>query len=206
MNEQGTSKDAVADILSEAIAAVSAADVPAELKEAAFSKAVDVIMARRTAETPARMETVASTPAPAASAVTANRSTPADDAVGRIAARLRLDREIVADVFDEADGKIDVIVPQRKLAAGKSPATKQLATLVAAARQGADIEEWTDADEIRRFVEDFKRYDSANFAASLKEMDDIFRIKQSGRKITLKLGRPGWDKAAELISRLAGED
>ena len=65
--------------------------------------------------------------------------------------------------------------------------------------------EWTDADEIRRFVEDFKRYDSANFAASLKEMDEIFRIKQSGRKITLKLGRPGWDKAAELVATLAGE-
>jgi hypothetical protein len=205
MNEQETSKEAVAAILAEAIAAVNEADVPAELKEAAFSKAVDVIMARRRAESPPRMETDTRGPAPVTTTAPVTRPAAADDALGRIATRLRLGRETVAEVFDEADGKIDIIVPQRKFAAGKSPATKQLATLVAAARQGADVEEWTDADEIRHFVEDFKRYDSANFAASLKEMDDIFRIKQSGRKITLKLGRPGWDKAAELVTTLAGE-
>lgn len=204
MNEQETVKESVADILAEAIAAVSAADVPDDLKEAAFSKAVDVIMARRTAETPVRMETATATPA-AAPAV-ARTAPAAGDLVGTIAARLRLDREVVGEVFDETDGRIDVIVPPRKLAAGKSPATKQLALLIAAARQAAEIEEWTDADEIRRFVEDFKRYDQANFASSLKEMDDIFRLKQSGRKITLKLSRPGWDRAVELITKLSGEE
>lgn len=204
MTEQETRKVAVADILAEAIAAVNAADVPPELKEAAFSKAVDVIMARHTAETSGQMETgesnhAAPAPPPRAAAITAG------DLVGLIATRLRMDRETVAEVFDVADGKIDVIVPPRKLAPGKAPATKQLATLVAAARQGADIEEWTEADEIRRFVEDFKRYDSANFASTLKEMDDIFRIRQTGRKISVKLGRPGWNRAAELVATLAGE-
>lgn len=128
------------------------------------------------------------------------------DLVGTIAARLRLDREIVGEVFDETDGKIDIIVPPRKLATAKAPAVKQLALLVAVARQGADVEEWTDADEIRGFVEDFKRYDQANFASTLKQMDDIFRFKQSGRKITMKLSRPGWDRAVELITKLAGAD
>ena len=198
-------KDSVASILGEAMAAVDAAGLPAQMREIAFSRAVDVIMARRTGETTARMEMAPESPSGSLTAMAEGRPAATDAPLSRIATRLRLDRDTVAEVFDEVDGKIDIIVPQRKLASGKSPATKQLATLVAAARQGADIEDWTDADEIRRFVEDFKRYDSANFAASLKEMDDIFRIKQSGRKITLKLGRPGWDKAAELVATLAGE-
>ncbi len=203
MSEPEPSKESVADILAEAIAAVNAAGVPAELKEAAFSKAVDVIMARRTAETAGSMGTagVAHAPAvtPGATALTEG------DVVGLIAARLRLDREVVGEVFDETDGKLDVIVPPRKLAAGKAPAVKQLALLVASARQAAGIEEWTDADDIRQFVEEFKRYDQANFASTLKQMDDIFRIKQTGRKITVRLGRPGWDRAAELVTTLAGE-
>lgn len=205
MIDQETGKESVADILAEAIAAVNAADVPAELKEAAFSKAVDVIMARRTAGTVARIDTGVSVPAGMSTSVGAPPSVAPDDLVGRIAARLRLERDAVAEVFDATDGKIDIIVPPRKLAPGKAPATKQLATLVAAARQGAEIEDWTDVDEIRRFVEDFKRYDSANFAATLKEMDDIFRIKQTGRRIVVKLGRPGWDRATELVTTLAGE-
>lgn len=203
MSEQEMSKESVADILAEAIAAVNAVDVPDDLKAAAFSKAVDVIMARRTAATPVRMDTAAPTPAAAPSA--AGPAPVAGDMVGAIAARLRLDREVVGEVFDETDGKLDVIVPPRKLAAGKAPAVKQLALLVASARQAAGIEEWTDADEIRQFVEDFKKYDQANFASTLKQMDDIFRIKQTGRKITVKLGRPGWDRAAELVTTLAGE-
>lgn len=205
MNQRTTRKEAVTDILVEAIAAVNAADVPTELKEVAFSKAVDLIMARRTAEASPRMETAdagsVALPMPARAA----RALPADDTIGRIAARLRMDRDTVAQVFDETDGKIDIIVAPRKLASGKAPATKQLATLVAAARQAADVEEWTDADEIRRFVEDFKRYDSANFASTLKEMDDIFRVKQNGRKISVKLGRSGWDRAAELVATLSRE-
>ncbi len=204
MSEPESGKDSVANILAEAIAAVNAADVPDDLKAAAFAKAVDVIMARRTAATAAPMGTASVAPATSPSMV---RPAPAvGDLVGTIAARLRLDREIVGEVFDETDGKIDIIVPPRKLATAKAPAVKQLALLVAVARQGADVEEWTDADEIRGFVEDFKRYDQANFASTLKQMDDIFRFKQSGRKITMKLSRPGWDRAVELITKLAGAD
>ena len=124
----------------------------------------------------------------------------------RVADRLHVDRAVVADVFDDSDGAIDVIVAPRKLDATKARATKQLALLVAAARQAADLEEWTDVDEIRRLAEDYKKYDSANFASAIKEMQDDFRFKQVGRKITVKLGRPGWDRAAELVNKLAGED
>jgi hypothetical protein len=204
VNELENGRKSVADILAEAISAVNDAQVPAELKEAAFAKAVDVIMARRTVETDAAMGTV--TPSHTTAAARAVSAPAAGDLVGLVAARLRLNREAVGEVFDVTDGRLNVIVSTRKLAAGKAPATKQLALLVATARQGADIEEWTDADEIRRFVEEYKRYDSANFAATLKEMDDIFRVKQSGRKISVKLSRPGWDRAAELINKLGGEN
>jgi hypothetical protein len=206
MNAPETDKGDVAGILAEAIAAVNAADVPPELKEAAFSKAVDVIMARRMAVTSGRIGTGVSGPVAPSTPDRTTAPVSGGDLLSRVANRLRLEREVVAEVFDERDGQIDLIVAPRKLDARKGPATKQIALLVAAARQGADIEEWTDADEIRRFVEDFKRYDQANFASALKQMDDIFRVRQSGRKVSLKLGRPGWDRASEFVAKLAGEE
>lgn len=204
MSEQEFSMERLQAILEQAMAAVDAAAVPDELRAVAFSKAVDVIIAHRRAGPPARIEVGSA--GPAANASPGHRLPATSDMIGSIAQRLRLDREIVVQVFDETDGKIDIVVPPRKLATGKAPATKQLALLVAAARQAAQIDEWTDADEIRRVAEEFKKYDQSNFAATLKQMDGEFQIKRSGRSIKVRLSRPGWDQAAELVTKLTGEE
>lgn len=204
MSDQDISTDTLRAILEQAMAAVDAAVIPDELRAVAFSKAVDVIIAHRRAGSPAGMQVGSASPS--ANASPRHRMPATPDTIGAVAERLRLDREIVVQVFDETDGKIDIIVPPRKLATGKAPATKQLALLVAAARQAAEIDEWTDADEIRRIAEEFKKYDQSNFAATLKQMDDVFHIKQSGRSIKVRLSRPGWDRAAELVTKLTGEE
>jgi hypothetical protein len=184
---------------------VSASDkVPPEMKEIAFVKAVDAMLAVSTAPSSASKDADArahTTPASVVRTESADSGSPLD----KIAARLKVDRDTVAEVFDDADGKVDVIVPTSKFDSRKAPAAKQLALLIAGARQAAEIEEWTDLDAIRPIVADFKRYDTANFATTIKEMEDVFRVKQNGRTITVRLGRPGWDALGELVRKLGGE-
>jgi hypothetical protein len=182
----------VSAILTAAAKAVEEANLPDDLRQAGFQKAIDLLTRGTEAG-----------PAPAIPAIHAPTETGGRDLLAKIAARLRLTEQIVSDVYEETDGAIDVIVPAARFEARKAPAAKQIALLVAAARQGAELEEWTDVDQIRHFAEEYKKYDPNNFAATLKEMDDVFRVKQTGRTITLKLSRPGWDKAAELVQAVA---
>jgi hypothetical protein len=37
-------------------------------------------------------------------------------------------------------------------------------------------------------------------------MEDEFRIRRDGRKILLKLSRPGMERASELVRRLGGAE
>lgn len=194
------SKEEVKDILEASKEAVANADIPPELQEVAFSKAFDLLARERMGPQEPRMEQPADTP-------TAVRRPPESESVlTRIAARLRVGQEAVESVFHAEGNGFDILVPGSRLDRTKSGATKQLALLITAARQGAELEEWTDADEIRHFAEEFKRYDSANYASSIKELSDVLLIRQSGRKILVKLSRPGWERAAELVRRLSGEE
>lgn len=88
----------------------------------------------------------------------------------------------------------------------KAAATKQLALLIAAARQGLGLEEWTGVDFVRRACIDFGRYDESNFAAAINEMSDSFLIRGRGRQRVLRLRRPGVEKAARLVRDLTGEE
>jgi hypothetical protein len=205
MTEREDDKAYVKDILEDALDVVAEFQLTGLAWTTAYAKAVELLNDRRRTDRAADTDTadvIHSTP----SGLMLIESKISSSTLDRVAARLRLDRAIVADVFDASDGTIEVIVAPRKLDATKARATKQLALLVVAARQAADLEEWTDVDEVRRFAEDYKKYDSANFASAIKEMQDDFRFKQVGRKITVKLGRPGWDRAAELVRRLGGEE
>lgn len=194
----------VKDLLTDAKTMVIEADLPEEFRVPAFVKAVEMLWAER------REAAGGGTAGPA---VVANGAPApmlpvpvADGPLAKIAARLRLGPEVVDQVFHVEDDRLDIVVTGSRLDPAKSRATKQLAMLVAAGRQGAELEEWTDADQVRHFATEFRRYDSANFATTLKEMDDVMLIRQANRRIVMKLSRPGWEAASALVRRLAGED
>jgi hypothetical protein len=198
-------KEKARAILKAAVDVSASEEIPPELRQAAFEKAVDVLIELDTAMGPPAKDAVLRDLARPA-AESAGRTADEGTALDKIAARLKVSRDTVGEVLDVEDGKIDVIAPTSKFDSRKAPAAKQLALLVAGARQAADMEEWTDIDSIRPIVDDFKRYDSANFATTIKEMEDVFRVKQNGRTITVRMGRPGWDAMAELVRKLGGED
>lgn len=206
MTDLDNDKAYVKEILEEAMFLVADFQLNGLAWSTAYSKAVELLHERRKTGRVVSTDTEKSVHAAETMLRAIEVKTTGGGLLDRVADRLRLDRAVVADVFDDSDGSIDVIVAPRKLDPAKARATKQLALLVVSARQAAELEEWTDVDEIRRLAEDYKKYDSANFASAIKEMQDDFRFKQVGRKITVKLGRPGWERASEMVRRLAGEE
>ncbi len=185
------------EVLAEALRAVNEAEIPTELREIAFAKAIDL----------------AAGPQPARGVGSAGRKAHmqeelGDDADGleRIASKLKLEREVVSHVYYlNPDGKsLEVVISPSRLPAKFGPAIKELALLVAAGRQAAGLDaEWTAADEVRKVCEHFKRYDPSNFAAYIKQMEDVFSIRGTAYKRELRMSSPAWEQATALVTRLA---
>jgi hypothetical protein len=194
----------IAQILKDALAAVDEADVPPELKATALEKAIDVLAGV----------------APGGTAAAERKehdgggrgTTPGGhrtgDVLDKIAETLKLDREVVEEVFhhDDTEG-LRIVLGTGKFEVAKRAGTKQLALLLAAGRQAAGIEEWTPTKDILTVVKDFNRFDQANFAYTIKQMDHVFLFagsSSSDRKV--KVNRQGKEEAAALIRALTGGD
>jgi hypothetical protein len=108
-------------------------------------------------------------------------------------------------VFEESGETIDLVIAPSKLAKPKKEATQQIALLIAAGRQGAGMEERTTLDVIRTKCEEFKRLDPPNFSKAMNVLNDEFTFSGSGKTRSVKVSRPGWTKAAELVTQLTKE-
>lgn len=185
------------DVLRAAKEAVKEAEIPDDLRVIAFEKAIDLVSGG-ISRVNGKASDVGSTP---------HEEMPgsdADSALHRLARKLKVDVELVGDVFHEEDGGLRVVVGAGKLARGKKGATQQLALLVAAARQATGTEEFTVVDRVREIAEEYRRYDAANFARTISEMTDEFNFRGSARQREIKVSRPGWEAAARLVTQLAG--
>jgi hypothetical protein len=111
--------------------------------------------------------------------------------------------ELAEDTFEIDGGDIHLSIPKTRLATGKGPATKQIAQLVAAARQAAEIEDSTSNEVIREEVEAYGRLDSPNFARDLKQLDEFFTFPGGGgRDWRVRVRRSSFVEAGELVSEL----
>jgi hypothetical protein len=184
------------DILIDALEELKSADVPQELWLVAFPKVLDLLSAEGVGPS-----------GPGDGSGEEGRTALVDSgAVGLtgISRQLRLDEAVIREVFDLGDGALDVVVSTAKLSPRSAAATKELALLLVAGNQAAGLKEWTSASEIRAMCEAHKRLDSANFAATVAEMHEAFRVRGTGRKREYSMSKPGWDLARGLVSRLGG--
>jgi hypothetical protein len=188
------------EILVEALRAVDEAGVPTDLRQIAFEKAIDLAAQQAVTRTDAGGEKPAAKAAKAASEVAGESG----DALERIAGKLKLDREIVAHVYNvDPEGNLEVVVAPSRLPAKVATAMREIALLVAAGRQAGGFDsEWTSADEIRQVCEHFKRFDSPNFASALKQMEHVFLMRGTSRKREVKMTAPAWVEATDLVKRL----
>jgi hypothetical protein len=189
MNEQD-----VATVLRQAVAAVEASGVEPGLRSAAFERAID-LLTRDRSETPLDAPSGRADRAPAAD------GSPSDP-LSLIAIKLGLEREVVEEVFAVEGSDLTLTVSRGRLDARKAAGTKQIALLLAAARQSAAFEEWTEGALVRQVADDYGKYDGSNFAATLGEMGDFFAMTGSGQRAKLKVRRAGFDAARELIASL----
>lgn len=127
------------------------------------------------------------------------------DVLGKIAAAMKLKREVLELVYDIQDGQPALVISAKKLSERKAEATKVIAQLVAGARQAAGLEEWTGVGTIRGVVNDFGRLDGNNFAVTIQGLDKVclFRGKSTSRE--LKVTRAGMEEIAALIVGLVGD-
>lgn len=134
---------------------------------------------------------------------------PSGGSIGFLAAiahKLKVDPQAVEHVYNQEGDMLEIVVAPGKLAKKSSTATKRLAILTVAGRQGAGLEEWTTASLIREWCEHFKRLDSPNFAAALKELESLFTMRGSPRARQMKMTAPGWVEAARLVAELGGSE
>lgn len=172
--------------------AVEAANLPEKFQERAFGEVLRSLLGERSAghqvpATPQQLTGVGS-----------------GSSLQRLAVRFGVPEDALADVIAVEDDNVTLHVASVKLPTIKSRATREVALLVAAARQGAGIDDgWTEIGYIRDALAQYNRYDQGNFAKYIRETQDVFNLR--GKPISqLRLTRPGWEAATELVRALTG--
>src|SRR5437667_5978834 len=170
----------ISELLVLAQEAVDEAKISDDLRQVAFQQSVQLLA----------QEAGLATIPPAGSGPARSRSAPddrAEGAVQKIGRKLGLPLTVVGEVYaDDGKGGVDVVVGVGKLDDSTAATTKQLALMVCGARQLAEIEQWTGAKEIRKWCVHYGRFDTANFAKTLKTMQESLTFKGKGPQLEVR--------------------
>lgn len=182
---------------------LEAASVPPELREAAFTRGLEAKLGGAMTAPP--QPPTALTPVVGAKIRDSTEvDLPDASPYAAVAARLGVSVEDGTEVFSFGEAGAELVVGSGKLPSQAASAAKEIAVLVAAARQ-SNGEEWTPFSAIRAVCEAYGRLDSTNFATTMKELEDVFSFRSPSRqKREVKLNRPGWERATALVNRLVG--
>lgn len=175
----------IGDVVKETIRLLNEYKVPDELRAVAFTKVFDALQGTTPGWRPAGQ-------------------IQSDDLLERVAVRLGTSPETVMGVFYEENGGLSLGISSSKLDSSAARATKQIALVLAAGRQAAGLDEdWTSVDTIRDVCRDFKKLDVNNFAGTITEMDDVFNFRGKGKQRAVRVAKPGWAKAKQVVESLA---
>jgi hypothetical protein len=182
-----------AAIVRDALQAMKDAELPERLEPAALPALIELL--GRQSIPAASTALVPYQPAGA-------HAVPTGNLLDRLATKLSIPLEVVEGVYTSDGSTVDISVHPGRLPRSRSTATKALGLLVTAMRQSTGDEEFTSVDEIRRVAQEYDRYDGPNFASAINEMRGSFLVKGSARQRQLKLTRPGWQRAADMVREL----
>jgi len=181
----------IASKLSSALEIVDAAKVPNDLRAVAFWQACVALDAGVSG-------------APYSSSTSTSDTLGEDALLGRIARRLSLDYEIVTAIFEQKGDEIQLIVPKGKLpnASSKAASMRDIALLLTAGRQAAELEDYTPLSLIRKECDELGMLDSGNFSAEIGRLGMRAQGGRNSREI--RASRHQLEQAAELMSSIAG--
>jgi hypothetical protein len=196
--------DWVSDILASAVAAVDRANVPTDLRAAAFTAALRLLADEEPAaagrDVPA-LRRPTNQPPPGGAPTTSSSSL-----LETVAAGLELDPSKIGKLFAEKDGEPELILKTRELPTAKSEAAQELSLVVMAARQLGGVEEYTEAEVLRSVCRRYGKFDSANFATHMKKLDNLIITKGRGVNVQRKLTQPGVEEASRLATKYLGKE
>ena len=178
--------------LEAAVEAVKAAKVPKDLREVAFNA---VFYGQ--AATPAG-------PTEAPKPLSEPQTQPGEqaDAVGKIAAKLELDVEMVSRVYEVDEDGVHLTIKPNSLSSTKKFAQQEVACLLVAGRQAIGLEEWTPTRTVIEATHDRGVHDT-NVSKAVGSLDgDGFRFHGPKAKREMKISAVGYSKAAEIVKRL----
>jgi len=194
-----TANTTVVDMLKEARESVEAAELPTDLRAIGFWAAIQLRADRYPTDS-----TDPTDPSRARGGQAPVRAADAD-VLDKMAIYLGVPREAVEAVYYlDGEGPPGIGLGRSRLAKRTAEAARQLALLVAAARQFDGVEQFTAASVIRDVCQEYGVFDTGNFAKSLVAMDDVFQFQGSGAGRRVRLIRPGREQAGRLVVELAG--
>lgn len=189
---KGKTSEEIRELLIDLVKAVDGADVPQDLRVAAFEKGFDALMGEAstdhaTDEAPPQID----------------RDVPTDGpSLAAIAKRLNLDSELVEEIYYIDGDDLGLALAASKFHPKMAAATQQIALLIAAGRQAGGWDEWTNTSRIRDVTREYGRFDQANFASTIRRMGNVFSFRGRAREVEVRLTRPGYEQAANLAREL----
>jgi hypothetical protein len=185
------------ELLVEAERAVEAANVSRDLRTVAFEKAFDVLCREAGLG--------GATPGGSREIHRGTHDGKAEGGLVAMARKLNVELDTLNELFAANDrGDIELVVGVGKLQSTTAAATKQIALLVSGARQLSGIEEWTASREIRAVCANYGRFDNANFAKTLRDMDNAFSFKGKAQQLEVRLHQRGIEALKALIATITG--
>jgi len=178
--------------MEQAYSAVEAANLPADVRAAAFSVVLEHILGVEE---------------PTGSAARSSHTGVGDtvpDAFASMAAKIGVDLTAVQRAFEIVDDKPVLTAPRSRLPKAKGPASRTIAVVLVAANQLGLKQEWTQVSTVREACQMFGVLDPKNFTTYVKADGEIFIGRAKDGQRELKLTRHGIEEAAALIKSLAG--
>lgn len=190
----------VDEILQRALKAVEDADVPEDLREAAFTKSFDLLAQDSEGGNGNKRQ-----PGGESDEASTDEAVEPDAWDARIATRLEITTAEVREVYEKSENGLDLIVPTSALDDSIKAGVQELAHLISVGRQAMGLEEATSTKVILPIAEHYGKKDK-NFAANVDGLDQLFVIKRINRyEKTLKARAKAFEKAGALVKRILEE-
>ncbi len=193
----------VVEILASGVAAVESANVPEELREAAFTTALNLLASQGRTAAPVSSPAAGSAPSRGPSPGPAGTGSQILDS---IAEGLELDARGAQTLYAEKNGAPELILKASKLPKAKATATHDIALLVMAARQLSGVDDYTEAQVLREAAKRYGKFDQSNFGQHMRALDNLIITDGKGASAKRKLTQPGLERAAELANAYLSED
>lgn len=198
--------ETIAQRLRIAVEAVETANVPEDLRDIAFTRALDATLGpvAPPSDPPPVQQGGGGPPASEQTGAGLSVASP----MAKLAKHLGIDPVLATQVFDIDEEGLHVALAPSKFSSKVMQAMEEIARLVVAGRQAAGLDaEWTSFNEIRVVCENRGKFSAGNFSACVSKLDgDGFRVRGTGRKKEAKANATGLEKTGQLIVQLAGQE